>query len=176
MPKHFIKRFTPDRDTIKNHRHLRMFGDLLHEPNLWHMNRRSVSGAFAVGLFWAFVPMPFQMIGSAATAIATRVNLPISVALVWITNPITIPPMFYFTYVVGTWILGEPAKHIEFELSVEWMAESLSGIWQPLLLGSLLCGVISAILGYLLIRGLWRWNIVSNLRKRKGRRDNESKP
>ncbi len=169
MPKRFIRRYTPDRETIRNHKHLRVFGTLLHDPNLWHMNRRSVSGAFAVGLFWAFVPMPFQMVGAAATAIATRVNLPISVALVWITNPITIPPMFYFTYLVGTWILGEPPQHMEFELSIEWMTESLAGIWQPLLLGSLLCGIISAILGYLLIRGLWRWYVVSNLRKRKER-------
>jgi uncharacterized protein (DUF2062 family) len=170
MPKHIIRRFTPDRETIKNHKHLRMFGNLLHDSNLWHMNRRSVSGAFAVGLFWAFVPIPFQMVGAAATAIATRVNLPISVALVWITNPITIPPMFYSTYKFGAWILNEPPQELEFELSIEWMAQSLAGIWQPLLLGSLLCGVISAILGYLLMRGLWRWHIISNIQKRKERK------
>lgn len=175
MSKHIIKRFTPDNETIKNHKHLRMFGNLLHDPNLWHMNRRSVSGAFAVGLFWAFVPIPFQMVGAAATAIATRVNLPISVALVWITNPITIPPMFYSTYLVGTWLLNEPSKEFQFELSIEWLAESLAGIWQPLLLGSLLCGVISAILGYIFIRGLWRWSIVCNLRKRKQRKADKAK-
>ncbi len=175
MPKRIIRRFTPDRETIKNHKHLRMFGNLLHDPNLWHMNRRSVSGAFAVGLFWAFVPIPFQMVGAAATAIVTRVNLPISVALVWLTNPITIPPIFYSTYLVGTWILNEPPQHHNFELSMQWMTQSLSGIWQPLFLGSLLCGVIAAILGYLLIRGLWRWNIVSNMRKRKERKKDKTK-
>jgi len=175
MSKHIIKRFTPDHEAIKNHKHLRMFGNLLHDPNLWHMNRRSVSGAFAVGLFWAFVPMPFQMVGAAATAIATRVNLPISVALVWITNPITIPPMFYSTYLVGTWLLNEPSKEFQFELSIEWLTESLAGIWQPLLVGSLLCGVIASILGYIFIRGLWRWNIVSNIRKRKLRKADKTK-
>jgi uncharacterized protein (DUF2062 family) len=169
MPKHIIRRFTPDHETIKNHKHLRMFGELLHDSNLWHMNRRSVSGAFAVGLFWAFVPMPFQMVAAAATAIIARVNLPISVALVWITNPITIPPMFYSTYLVGAWLLNEPPQDIEFELSMEWMAESLAGIWQPLLLGSLLCGVVASILGYIFIRGLWRWHIISHIRKRKAR-------
>ncbi len=169
MPKQIIKRFTPDQETIKNHKHLRIFGSLLHDCNLWHMNRRSVSGAFAVGLFWAFVPIPFQMVLAAATAIVARVNLPISVALVWITNPITIPPMFYSTYKFGAWILNVPPQELEFELSVKWLTESLAGIWQPLILGSLLCGVIAAIIGYLLIRGLWRWRVISDMQKRKER-------
>lgn len=170
MPKHIIKRFTPDHETVRNHKHLQVFGKLLHDPNLWHLNRRSVSGAFAVGLFWAFVPMPFQMIGASATAIPTRVNLPISVALVWITNPITIPPMFYFTYLVGTWILGEPPQTVEFQLTWEWMSTSLAGIWKPLYLGSLLCGVIAAVAGYASIRGFWRWHVISHLRKRQAAR------
>ncbi len=172
MSKRIIKRFAPDHEAIKNHKHLRIFGNLLHDANLWHMNRRSVSGAFAVGLFWAFVPIPFQMVGAAATAIATRVNLPISVALVWITNPITMPPIFYSTYLVGTWILGDTPQHHNLQFSMEWIIESLASIWQPLFLGSLVCGTIASILGYIFIRGLWRWNIVNNMRKRKQRKAN----
>ncbi len=169
MPKRIIKRFTPDHETIRTHKHLRMFGTLLHDSNLWHMNRRSVSGAFAVGLFWAFIPIPFQMVAAAFTAIIFRVNLPISVALVWISNPITIPPMFYATYLFGTWILGEPPQSSEFEVSIEWMTNSLAEIWQPLYLGSVICAVIASILGYILMRGFWRWHVVSNLRKRRER-------
>ena len=172
MPKRLIKRFTPDHETIRNHKYLRMFGSLLHDSNLWHMNRRSVSGAFAVGIFWAFVPMPFQMIPAATTAIITRVNLPISVALVWISNPITMPPLYYFTYRVGTWILDQPPQPLESESSIEWMVHSLEQIWQPLYLGSLLCGIIASILGYTIMRGFWRWHIVSSLRKRRKRKKN----
>jgi uncharacterized protein (DUF2062 family) len=170
MPKHIIKRFTPDHETVRSHKHLQIFGKLLHDPNLWHLNRRSVSGAFAVGLFWAFFPMPFQMVAAAATSIATRVNLPLSVALVWISNPITIPPIFYFTYLVGTWILGEPPQNIEFELSWEWMSSSLAGIWKPLYLGSILCGAVASTLGYVAMRGFWRWNVVCHLRRRREKR------
>ena len=146
-----------------------MFGRLLHDPNLWHLNRRSVSGAFAVGLFWAFIPVPIQMVLSAATAIPARVNLPISVALVWITNPLTIPPMFYFNYLVGTWILGTSSEQIEFELTVEYLTESMASIWQPLYLGSLVCGTIAATVGYFGMRGLWRLYVVRHLRKRRER-------
>lgn len=174
MPKRIIKRFTPDHETIRTHKYLRIFGTLLLDPNLWHMNRRSVSGAFAAGLFWAFVPMPFQMVASAATAIVARINLPISVALVWITNPLTIPPIFYFTYRVGAWILGEPPQPMRTEMSLEWMIQSLEKIWQPLFFGSLLCGVIASILGYTIMRGFWRWRVLSNMHKRRKRQqDND---
>ena len=98
MPKRFLKRYMPKEHDIRNHKHMRYFGKLLHDPNIWHLNRRSVAGAFSVGLFMAMVPVPFQMILAAAAAIPCRVNLPISVGLVWITNPLTMPAIFYFCY------------------------------------------------------------------------------
>ncbi|MCW8908744.1 MAG: DUF2062 domain-containing protein [Sedimenticola sp.] len=170
MPRRLIKRYTPDHDTIRNHKHLQVFGQLLHDPNLWHMNRRSVAGAFAVGLFWAFIPMPFQMIAAAATAIPARVNMPLSVALVWISNPLTMPPMFYFNYLVGTWILGKPVQNGVFEPSMAWITSSIGHIWQPLYLGSLICALLAALLGYLALRALWRLRIISNWKSRREKR------
>ncbi len=172
MPKKLIKRFMPDHQTIRDHRHLRFFGTLLHDPNLFHLNRRSASGAFAVGLFMAFVPLPTQMIFAAAAAILFRVNLPISVVLVWLTNPVTIPPMFYFAYLVGTWIMGEQV-HMEqsaFQLSYEWLESELAAIWQPFLLGCFVTGSVSALVGYSTIRGLWRLHLVRHYQERKARR------
>ena len=167
MPKHLFKQYAPDHETIRNHKHLRMFGRLLHNPNLWHMNRRSISGAFAVGLFWAFVPIPFQMIAAAASAILARVNLPVSIALVWITNPVTMPPMFYLSYCVGTWLIGEPQDAGEFELTLRWFTDSMSVIWQPLYLGSLLCGAVAGAVGYVAIRLLWRLHLIRYLKRRR---------
>ena len=166
MPKHLFKRYTPNHRTIREHKHLQIYGKLLHDPNLWHMNRRSVAGAFAAGLFWAFIPIPMQMLAAAATAIPCRINMPISVALVWISNPLTMPPIFYFNYLVGTWVLDEPALSNNFELTMEWFSNSMSSIWMPLYLGSVVCGLISAICGYLAIRGLWRLHIVNQWKNR----------
>jgi len=169
MPKKLIKRFMPDHTVIREHRHLRFFGTLLHDPNLFHLNRRSASGAFAVGLFMAFVPLPLQMLLAAAASILFRVNLPISMVLVWITNPVTIPPMFYFAYLLGTWILGEPV-HMEqsaFELSTEWLKQELVIIWQPFLLGCLVAASLSALTGYFTIRGLWRLHLVRHYQQKK---------
>jgi len=165
----------PDHHKIREHKHLRIFGRLLHDPNLFHLNRRSVSGAFALGLFNAFVPVPFQMVLSAAGAILFRVNLPISVGLVWVTNPVTMPPIFYFCYLVGTWILGTPVSDVEFAISVEWLSNELALIWQPFLLGCLVCGVTAATAGYILMRGFWRLHVVRDWKARHVRR-RASKP
>ena len=173
MPRKFIKRFLPDAHTVREHKHLRMFGSALHDPNLWHLNRRSVSVAFAIGLFMAFVPMPFQMIPAAALAIYLRANILISIALVWISNPVTIPPIFYFCYLVGTWILGKQPNPFEFEMSWQWFASELARDWQPFLLGSLVVSTVSSLIGYWGIRGLWRWHVVREWEKRKDRKQNK---
>ncbi len=166
MPRHLLKRFAPDHQSIRDHKHMQIFGKLLHDPNLWHLNRRSVAGAFAVGLFWAMIPMPFQMVAAAAAAIVFRVNLPISVALVWISNPITMPPIFYFNYLVGTWLLPAHQPLGNVQMTMEWLSHSLGEIWQPLYLGSVVVGLILATLGYLGIRGFWRWHVLRQYRRR----------
>jgi uncharacterized protein (DUF2062 family) len=167
MPRKFIKRFLPDPQTIKEHKHLRMFGTALHDPNLWHLNRRSVSVAFAIGLFMAFVPMPFQMIPAAALAIYLRANLLVSIALVWISNPVTIPPIFYFCYLVGTMILGDTVNQFAFEVSWQWFRSELSLVWQPFLLGCLVVSTTASLAGYWGIQGVWRWHVVREWERRK---------
>lgn len=168
MPKKFIKRYMPDSEKIRKNKKLnKVFGSLLHDPNLLHLNRRSVSMAFLVGLFMAFVPLPSQMIMAAAVAIYIRCNLPISVALVWISNPVTMPPMFYFAYKVGATILSTPERAFTFDLSWEWLGTELAAIWEPFLLGCLVCGIVFGVLGFGLIRLLWRFHIISAIKKRK---------
>src|SRR5688572_3143060 len=101
MPRRFFRQYLPHPDLVHENRFLRVFGKALHQPNLWHLNRHSVSRAFAIGLFWGFIPIPFQMLPSAAFAIKFRANIIISVALVWITNPFTVGPIYYGTYTLG---------------------------------------------------------------------------
>ena len=101
MPRKFLKRYLPSASEVRSRRSLRILGELLHDPNVWHLTRRSVSTAVAVGVFSAFVPVPFQMPLAAVLAIALRCNLPLAVALVWISNPMTMPAIFFFTYTVG---------------------------------------------------------------------------
>lgn len=166
MPRHLLKRFAPDYQLIRDHKHMQIFGKLLHDPNLWHLNRRSVAGAFAVGLFWAMIPIPFQMVVAAAAAILLRVNLPLSVALVWISNPFTMPPIFYFNYLVGTLLLPHHEPLPDLEVTLGWFEHSAGEIWLPLYLGSVVVGLILATVSYTGMRLFWRWYVVRQYRRR----------
>jgi len=170
MPKKLIKKYMPDHRVVREHKHLQFFGQLLHDPNLWHFNRRSVSGAFAVGVFCAFVPIPFQMILAAAIAIAMRVNLPISVALVWISNPVTMPPMFYAAYKLGAYLLGCEPLEMEFEFSWECISSQMAFIWEPFLLGCFVFGTTASVISFFTMRLLWRLYIIHHLKERRQRR------
>ena len=161
MPRKFFQRFLPHPKTIKESKTLKIFGDWLHEPNLWHLNRRSVAGAFAVGLFCAWMPVPFQMVLAAGAAIWIGTNLPLSVVLVWITNPVTIPPMFYSAYLVGTWIIGEPPEDFSFELTFDWLLNELSTSWKPFLVGCFTLASISSLIGYFTIDRIWRYSVLN---------------
>lgn len=170
MPKKFLRRLSPDPDKLKQHKHLQFLGDALHLPCLWHFNRHNVASAFAIGLFCMWLPVPFQSIIAALLAVFFRANLPLSVALVFITNPITMPPMFYFAYELGASILGSSAQAFNFALSLNWLTEGLALIWKPFLLGCLILGAISSLLGYYGIHWLWRMHVLQHWKERRKRR------
>jgi uncharacterized protein (DUF2062 family) len=169
MPKKTIRKFMPHPARITENPMIKKLGPRLQDPGIWHVNRRSVSGAVAVGLFCAFIPVPFQMLLGAIGAILFRVNILISVPMVWISNPLTMPPLFYFCYRIGALMLGSSNKGFNFELSFNWLANGLLLIWQPFLLGCLVVGICSALLGYWMVRLLWRYEVTRKMKKRQER-------
>ena len=169
MPKKIIKRLMPNHQTIKENKYLKIFGNLLHNANLWHLNRHSVAKAFAVGLFFAFIPVPFQMVLAAGIAIIVHANLPLSIALVWITNPLTMPFIFYACYLVGTWILAVPKQNFAFQASWQWVLDSLSTIGPAFLVGCAVLASIFSILGYFVIQAMWRYQVIKAWKNRPHR-------
>lgn len=174
MPKKLIQKlidkFIPDPEVIKQHKSLQFLGDKLHEPNLWHLNRRSIALAFAVGLFCAWIPTPMQMVFAAMGAIYYRANIPISVALVWITNPITMPPLYYFAYEVGLSFLNQPINADESEFSLSGLFSNLGDVWQPFLTGCLIMGIVSSTAGYFGIQYYWQYHVNKKWAERKEKR------
>ncbi|WP_020679739.1 DUF2062 domain-containing protein [Marinobacterium rhizophilum] len=172
MPRKLIKKYMPNEHRFRTHRSLSWLGDHIHDPNLFHLTRKSVSRAAMVGIFCAFMPIPLQMLAAAIIAVVARSNLPISVGLVWLTNPLTMPPVFYFTYLIGSQILGAPVKHVAFEFSLQTLGAEISAVWWPLLLGSVICGVVFSLLGYAAVQLFWIYHVNSSWKKRRQARKN----
>ena len=170
MDRRFYRRFIPKPEKVREIRGLRFLGSLIHEPNLWHINRHSVSRAFLVGIFWCLIPIPFQTVPAAATAIWFNANLPLTMIVIWISNPVTMGPMMYASYVVGTWVLGQPAEIEEFKMNWAWFSERLIEVGIPMYIGALLMAVTISSAGYIIIQYLWRRKVRHDWHERQEKR------
>ena len=166
-----LRKVVPGVREIRRHASLRhVFGRLLLSADLWHLNRSSVAWAVSIGLFMAWAPVPFQMVLAAGAAILARCNLPVAVVLVWISNPVTVAPMFFAAHQLGEWMLGIPPGEFRIELSVRWLLDELGEVWEPFLLGCFVLGLAAAILGQIVIRLVWRAHVMVSWRERRMRR------
>ena len=170
-PRKLYKRYIPQRQHFSDHQHLKHLGAWLHDPNLWHLNRRSAANAVAVGFFISYIPIPGQIILAALIAVIARINLPLTVTAVFLTNPITMGPMFLLAYKVGATVLDIPPEINHFEISIDWLSETMVHIWKPLLTGCFILGVFVSAIGNLLVRLLWRLHLVRRWRARREKRE-----
>ena len=160
---HWVTRHIPTRETVHKHRLLRPFASHLTHPLLWRMTRRSVPRGVALGLFVAVIIPFMHTVIAALLAIPTRANVAVAALFTLVVNPLTIPPMYYAAYRIGSWelhhdaVLVNPADAERFsgELSrlLFWIHEA-SG---PIAVGVLTIAVSAAVLGYLGATMIWRF-------------------
>jgi hypothetical protein len=80
-------------------------------------------------------------------------------------------PMMYFAYRLGAWLTGTDAKLGTIEISFQWLGLRLAEIWQPLILGCLICGLSMGLVGFITVRIYWRLKINYYQNSRKQRRN-----
>jgi hypothetical protein len=142
---------------------------MLHDNRYWSIRRRTVVPAFAWGVFVAFLPIPGHMLIAILGGLVLHFNLPVAALATFVVNPLTIGPIYYFTYRVGAALLSIEPGPFHIELSIEWMTNTFASVWEPLLLGSLLVGAIAALIGYVVLDLLWRFSLVDyKAKKRRG--------
>lgn len=166
-PRHIAKRFLPDPNRLAKHPRLGWCRPLLTARGIWHFGRRSVAGGLSLGLFLAFVPIPIQQLLAIPCAIGLRVNLPATLGGVWVSNPLTFAPIFYFAYRVGVSVTGAEPASSTLDFSIGGLAGTLSEIATPLLVGCLICGTIAAVIGNLAVRVAWRLALLKRLRRKR---------
>lgn len=165
----WLTRYIPTEESIRKSKSMHLFGERLYRPNLWRFNRRSAPRALAIGLFWAMIPMPMQMLAAALLAVLLRAHLPTAVGVVWLTNPITMPPIFYANYQLGAWVMRTPSISMPEHLTLGWLADVTVTHWQPLYLGSLIAALALAVLGFYSMQSYCHWSLRRAWRLRRER-------
>ncbi len=128
----------------------------------------SIALGVFIGTLVAYQPIVgFQMIVGAIVCKLIRANVIASLPLAWITNPITIVPIYYITYRLGVVFTGETPITYD-DIAALWTAvgelgfldgivegtRMLLGIFWPMVIGGLVIGVVNGALFYVLVRRL----------------------
>jgi len=169
----WVKRHIPTRETVHRYRLLRPFASHLSHSSLWRMNRRSVPRGVALGLFVAVIIPVMHTAIAALLAIPTRANVAVAALFTLVVNPITIPPLYYAAYRIGSWELHHDARLVD-PAAAERVSGELSRLlfWVHEASGSIALGVltiagVAAVVGYLLAALVWRFWSHSRWRQRR---------
>lgn len=180
MPKQQLKAWLPTPEKLKQYRIISWLAPFLADPRLWHINRISLNRGVYVGVLCAFFPLPGQMLLAVIGAVIFRANVPMSIALTWLTNPLTTIPVFWVAYSVGATLLSEPIIGLRTigviltDLTV-WLFGSGTNPFHSQIfslkafgLGLLICGVMCSMLCGIIFRYMWRYRIIKDWKKRAG--------
>jgi len=126
-------------------------------------NRDLVSKSFFIGLFLAFLPIPMQMLVVILLMRFVKFNVPVAIALCWVSNPITMPFIFYVEYIVGAYLLNIEIETIQ--ISVEWFNNNFQDIFIPLYFGALIVASFVSTSFYFLINFLWIYFVKKSKKK-----------
>jgi uncharacterized protein (DUF2062 family) len=169
----WLKRITPDRARFEKHGFLRPFRALLRHEGCWGFHRSSVTRAFALGLFIAFIPpipfLPVHLLICALLGLIFRLNLPVLFAATFISNPFTWLPQIAGSIWVGAKLMGVNLSPLLHELGHRTQWSHLSQLWAPLLLGAFVLGVAFSLMGYLTAQCLWRVRVTYLWQRRRTR-------
>ena len=140
----------------------------------FNINRKMITRAVWIGLFWGFIPMPMQMLAVVACTPFVRFNVPVAIAMVWLSNPFTMPPMYYMEYLTGNFILGREGLP-DIELTVEWFSNNMGNIFVPLYVGAAFYSIVVSTLIYYIINWLWIHSVKKELSTREDKRQTKKK-
>ncbi|HUG44978.1 MAG TPA: DUF2062 domain-containing protein [Sphingomicrobium sp.] len=155
-----------DRQSILRSRWIRPFAHLFGHPSLWHLNRRSVPRALAVGLFAAFILPIGQFILSALVAVPLRANVPLAAAATLVTNPLTVPAIYYAAFRLGDFLLDQGGSREAGDFASS-MGARLLDVSGPTALGLVIFALVGAAAGYLVGSAWWRLKLTKRWRERR---------
>jgi hypothetical protein len=119
---------------------------------------KKIATSFAVGVFIGFSPFfGFHTLLGLSAAYVLRLSRLATVTGVFITNPISLVPIYTFCIWLGMIIMGmdvtEVINHIDWKsMTIANMATELESFIYPLFLGTFISGVVGGVISYYLVR------------------------
>lgn len=180
MARKFFRRYLPDPAAVRSLRLVAFFGHWLQHPNLWHLNRKSVAGGVAIGLFAGLIPGPLQMLGALLLCVPLKKNIPVALLTTFYSNPFTIVPLYLVAYEYGRLLLGHGAHAGIEPFAMDWSnwigsLHALAGwalaLGKPLAVGLVALAITLAAVGYVAVDLGWRTYVVLAWRARARHRN-----
>lgn len=165
-----LRRYLPDAESLRQHPHIQRFGNQMQHSPIWHVNRRSASRGVSVGMFFAFLPIPFRTLPVIVFSIISGANLPIAIVCTWIFNNIVLGPSYYYGFKLGQYLLQIPENSDALSFNVQQLLELLMVSWQPLMLGNVVIASVMSLSSYCLARAFWRYRTVKRWQRRNNSR------
>lgn len=165
-----IRKHLPDADYLRKHPHILRFGNRIQHSPIWNLNRRSASRGVSVGMFFAFLPIPFRTLPVIVFSISSGANLPLAIATIWLFNNIVLGPAFYYAYKLGQFLLQLPDNNQSLSFNLDQLLQLMMISWQPLMLGSVIIASVAALISYWLTQAFWRYRTIRRWQKRKKNR------
>jgi uncharacterized protein len=150
-------RFLKHPRRLKKNAFLRWFSRHFLNKRVWKPCQHTVAGGMAVGCFVTLQLFPGQMPLAIFLAAAFRVNIPVALAVCWISNPATFVPIGMFEKHVGEWLLGfvgDPSAAWLASMENQSIAKGLAYA-RYMYLGGLVGGAILAPIGYVVTYAIW---------------------
>src|SRR5690606_11752468 len=94
-----------------------------------------------------------------------------------LTNPITMPIVFFGQWAFGQWLTGRSIRSAEGNLvwqretwtSLDSFASAVGQVGTSLYLGSVISAIVLSLASYLVVDRLWRWHVYRRWQRRARR-------
>lgn len=154
-----LRCMAPSREQLSATPGLRRLAPRLSDPKLWQWSRRGVALGVALGLFMGLLIPVAQILFAGAAAVALRANVAMAALCTLVSNPLTVPPIYYAAYHLGAWVTGTSAADGLSLTDPSSLLEHFGSIGLPLFTGLAVTAGVAAASSYLLISRVWIWRV-----------------
>lgn len=160
----------PSREGLLASRPLRPFAPRLSRPHIWRFSRRGVARGAALGLFSGFAVPIAQTPFAAMLAVMLRANLAVAALFTFVTNPLTVPLIYYLAFRTGAFLLATEATEVRTAPHAAFLERALAWVVAaagPTYLGLLVFAAVGAVAGFFGVHFGWRLMVVRRWRRRR---------